>query len=367
MPGPYFVNGRPVYGPPSHLQPRNARASGPGQSTLREVQNVDFNPPRPLHRNRKLREAATDDVEDHEAVTDDASEPRPSFLNSSKVVCAAALHPLPPIADNQMQQNPRKYQFVQSEAKTGRENKNEKGTEKADGRVQVDTSTAKLPLPSISDQALRAAGVVPKPKVAHQLSGMTDSSSKPKRRSRKAPFPDEGIRVSGSFGNALLAAGSRDAGQRRPATASSGIKSSLASGPDGSRPAPVPRTRSQVVDLTISHDEYEIPATAASGQPQSTITAGGRLSGTHLSPSKKRSGGSVSSESSNVSNSSSEDRFDDPKDGDYGQRSGNGEHTATATRKEQSTPYKTPNVPAKRGPPSAAANASAEKRSRRGL
>lgn len=365
MPGPFPVDGHSDYGHIAHTQPRNGRAAARGQSSLREVQNAR-SPPKSRHRNPKSREAASLDPEYHEANTNNATTARPSTSKSNKAVRETGNHPLTAVGDNHIQEGPKNYQFVGPEVKPGREKKSDRGANMTKVRLQDDISTAKLPTPTISDQALRAAGVEPKPKPVTQLSETTDSLSKPKGRSRKAAFPAGGIRVSGSFGSALLAAGSKATRQRLPASASAtpcGVRSGLAPSPDETKAAPVPKATKNIIDLTHGHDDATSSQPPGPDKRPSLTVAEGDDSDHHVADHSDES--SSSSDDASSASPSSVNSLEDPNDGGYGKRATSGGRNATTTRKESGKPRKTPVVPAKRRPSIAAAHGSADKRSRR--
>lgn len=208
---------------------------------------------------------------------------------------------------------------------------------------------------------------MPKNKPAAQLAETTDTSSKLTGRSRKGAFPPEGIRVSRSFGNALLAAGAKDKSQRLPAPATTALFSKT-SNSNSTAAACASKPETNVIDLTNSHDA----AAAASGsqkksfdKPPPLATADGDRS--HPIQGNDSKENSSSSLSINGPISSSVDSVDDPDDGDYGTRTSNGKGIATNTRKEPGTTRKYPTVPTKRGSSITTATERAEKRSRYNL
>ena len=246
--GPQHVAGYSAYGYNTDTQSRLERSSGGGQSSLREVQNAS-SPPRASIRQGKARAAVNDDGEENEPGAGNLIISRVPQSKSTQAVRMPINPHISLGSDSRMQEAPKMYTFVQSGMRTGQGNKSDKKDQLEDEIV-----AAKLPAPTISDQALRAAGVMPKPKQVDQLQETENSLTKPKGRPKKALFPAEGIRVSGSFGNALLAAGAKDARPHRPATASSNLKSQIAPSSNQSRISPAPKKGCGIVDLTKEND-----------------------------------------------------------------------------------------------------------------
>ena len=266
-----------------------------------------------------------------------------------------------------MQQGPKDFEFVGPEAKVGREKKRGENAN-AKAQFQDEIAAAKLPAPTISDEALRAVGVTPKPKPeskpASQASGLLVSSSKPRGRPRKAPFPVEGIRVSGSFGNALIAAGAKDTRQRplAPApTAPSSLKTGLAPSPYAPTAGPALKSRENMIDTIHDLDVATTsgPVRVPNKPPLSSIA--------HSKQTNRIQEAQLEKSSSREYSHSSTDGPDHPNDGEYGKHTSNGGHNATRTPKASVILRKPPSVPAKRPSSITTVAGSAEKRSHQSL
>ena len=331
--GRYPLNAQTMQEKMIHPQPENRRGPTRGRSSLRQVQNIQSSPPK-NHKNRTSLDMGFFFPEDNEPSRGKGKVGRGIHTKPFTKVSAQALQSAIVLTKSREQRGPNQDDFLNS--KVGSENVAEsqkQEAKKVNSQLQDEIAVANLPAPTISDEALRAAGITPKPKVRppDHASGLLTSSSKPKGRPRKAPFPAEGIRVSESLRNSLLAAGAREMHQRPLAPAAQGThvaKTGIPQSPDTPMTSPASKPERNQLDLKL---EAEVSPTDSMSTARFSETSL-RLSVAKMKQdriAKRKQSleiGRASSEKTSTSemSHSTTDGPDDPKDGDYGTRTTNG-------------------------------------------
>ena len=327
-PEQFLLDPQATRGQTASPQPKKRQGPASSRSSLREVQNVQSSPPK-NHNKRSSLDMAFCFPEGHKSSKETVKAAHTTHMKPYAQMNVQAVRPTNVLTDSVVQRVFMENDFLESRIGADHDANTLKNEVEAKFKLQDEIAAANLPAPTISDEALRAAGITPKLKTKHtnHASGPAVSSSKPKSRPRKAPFPAEGIRVSESLRNSLLAAGAKELAQRPLAPVAQGTHAAM-SGVSNSQEGCVtsaPKPRKTPLDLKI---ESEVGSTDDIGMArfsEASLRSGiAKTTQDRIAKTKKglkvRKASRKKNFTSETSNSSL-DGPEDPKDGEEDERS----------------------------------------------